>query len=366
MGSVHNRGTNERPRWYCNYIDLDGRRKQRRLRAVTREEAAAELLRIETRITGGEPGQPPHTRSRRPEGGSPGTLRSLVGLFMTHAVLRSKDPVRYRAALGWLLSRHVLPTLGELPLASLGPGPFEDLCESLLGAGYKVRTINAVLRACSILFSFARRRGLVSGPNPVSGLQRRAPEQEAVYLSEDDTARLLAEAERRSRFLWTILRTALFTGLRKGELFGLRWSDVDLVRGVLFVRRSFRLCPKSGKSRAVPLHPELGATLQVHRATTGDSELVFPVRGKMAHRHELLDLPEVLRSVGVQAGPRPFHALRHTFASHFMMSGGNPLALQRILGHSRFEMTQIYSHLAPGFLSQEILRIPFAGKPRPE
>ena len=186
------------------------------------------------------------------EPGPPGTLRGLAEQFLAQAALRSKDPERYRAMLRWLLGRHVLPRLGELPLSALGPGPFDALSERLLAEGYKVRTLNAVLRACSVLFSWGRRRGLVTGPSPVSGLQRQAPEQEARFLSEDEVARLLDAARSHGPLLWTVLRTALLTGLRKGELFGLRWSDVDLARGVLHVRRSFALCPKSGRSRAVP------------------------------------------------------------------------------------------------------------------
>jgi integrase len=51
--------------------------------------------------------------------------------------------------------------------------------------------------------------------------------------------------------------------------------------------------------------------------------------------------------------------MRHTFASHYVMSGGNLLALQKILGHSKFEMTQIYSHLAPDYMAGEIARLSF-------
>jgi site-specific recombinase XerD len=57
---------------------------------------------------------------------------------------------------------------------------------------------------------------------------------------------------------------------------------------------------------------------------------------------------------------RPWHLLRHTFASHFVMSGGNILALQKILGHSDVKMTMIYAHLAPDYLGQEMERVSYA------
>ena len=363
MGGVYNRGTPERPRWYCNYVDADGRRKHRRLSGATKQDALTELRVLQARVAAGQV-TVERSRARAPAVAAEGSLRQLTERFLAEAPLRSKSPEKYRNTLRWLLGRHVFPELGDRLVHRLRPSDFDALSERMHAAGYKERTINAVLRACSVVFSWGRRRAVFGGPSPVSGLLRTVPEQDARYLNEEEVARVLAEARRRSLLLWTVLRTALFTGLRKGELFGLRWSDVDLARGVLYVRRSYHLTPKSGRSRVVPLHPELRSTLELHRAQPAGSELIFPVRNAMAKPQEMLELREVLRAAGVDAGDRPWHAMRHTFASHFAMNGGNLLALQRILGHSRFEMTQIYSHLSTGFLSQEILRVPFAAKPR--
>ncbi len=55
-----------------------------------------------------------------------------------------------------------------------------------------------------------------------------------------------------------------------------------------------------------------------------------------------------------------FHALRHTFASHFVMSGGNILTLQKLLGHSSVAVTMKYAHLAPDFMKEEVARMAFA------
>jgi hypothetical protein len=62
---------------------------------------------------------------------------------------------------------------------------------------------------------------------------------------------------------------------------------------------------------------------------------------------------------GCHVPVRPWHAMRHTFASHYVMAGGNLLALPKILGHSKFEMTQIYSHLAPDYVAGESARLSF-------
>ena len=73
----------------------------------------------------------------------------------------------------------------------------------------------------------------------------------------------------------------------------------------------------------------------------------------------LLGLPALLRAAGVRVLPNPWHALRHTFASHYIMNGGNLLALQKILGHSDVKTTLLYAHLAPDFLGDEMNRVDF-------
>jgi hypothetical protein len=80
----------------------------------------------------------------------------------------------------------------------------------------------------------------------------------------------------------------------------------------------------------------------------------------MGTADDVLGLEGLLAAAGCHVSQRPWHALRHTFASHYAMAGGNLLALQKILGHSKFEMTQIYSHLAPDFMAGEIARLSFS------
>ena len=71
----------------------------------------------------------------------------------------------------------------------------------------------------------------------------------------------------------------------------------------------------------------------------------------------------MLRQAGLRPLPHPFHALRHTFASHFVMAGGNILSLQKILGHSDIKITLLYAHLAPDYLADEMDRLRFHPAP---
>jgi hypothetical protein len=71
----------------------------------------------------------------------------------------------------------------------------------------------------------------------------------------------------------------------------------------------------------------------------------------------------LLKAAGCHVPKKPWHALRHTFASHFMMAGGNILSLQKLLGHHDLSMTLIYSHLAPDFMATELARVAFPRSP---
>lgn len=158
---------------------------------------------------------------------------------------------------------------------------------------------------------------------------------------------------------------AVHTGLRKGELFGLRWSDLDLDALRLSVMRSYRTTPKGGKPRHLRLPSHLVPLLRAwkEQCPSSPDNLVIPV-GKGCSRlaidaSVMLGLPGLMSQLGMRQVLHPWHLLRHTFASHFVMSGGNILALQKILGHSDVKMTMIYAHLAPDFLGQEMERVRF-------
>jgi integrase/recombinase XerC len=158
--------------------------------------------------------------------------------------------------------------------------------------------------------------------------------------------------------------TALYTGMRLGELCGLRWTDVNLDTGLISIRRSYRTTPKSGKSRFVPANPRLVPVLRLWREGCPASAegLVFPtVGGCMRSKDRGADgFGPAL--VGAECHDVRFHDLRqprHTFASHFIMAGGNILTLQRLLGHSSVTVTMRYSHLAPNFMREELCRMSF-------
>jgi site-specific recombinase XerC len=150
-------------------------------------------------------------------------------------------------------------------------------------------------------------------------------------------------------------------------MFGLRWRDLDLDARRLTVARSFLSAPKSGKPRHLRLPaaavPVLAAWQPICPQTV--EGVVIPcwrpklVSPRMGGKDDVLGLPELLADIGCRPLLHPWHALRHTFASHFIMSGGNILALQKILGHADISQTMVYAHLGDDYLAAEIDRLKF-------
>jgi integrase len=165
------------------------------------------------------------------------------------------------------------------------------------------------------------------------------------FLTDAEIVRLLeACGQSKNTLLGPLVTVGLHTGLRKGELLGLRWEQVDLTRGVIALGRR----TKSGKGRDVPINQAVYATLVPLRTAAGGADAVGRVWGTLTKidtayhtalaRAKILD-PEV-----------NFHTLRHTFASHYVMRGGSIVKLQTILGHASVRTTQIYARLAPDHL----------------
>jgi integrase len=141
-----------------------------------------------------------------------------------------------------------------------------------------------------------------------------------------------------------------------GELYGLKWGDVDLDRGVMTVRRSYgQAFTKSKKIRRVRINRQLTIILKAWRnvCPPGNDDLVFPKEDGTPRVRERppIGFQELLRAARCHA--ITFHALRHTAASLMVMSGISLRAVQATLGHSTIAVTERYAHLSPSFQEAE-------------
>ena len=175
---------------------------------------------------------------------------------------------------------------------------------------------------------------------------RAHPDPDFDFLTFEEADRLIAGP----RDEWRVMIfLALRTGMRRGELLGLRWEDVDLSVGRINVRQSYVReefgTPKSGKPRLIPLGDDVIEALRFQRHDRGP--LVFcDYHGKPLTPSLLMSpLTRALKRAGLRSVG--WHVLRHTFASHLVMRGVALKVVQELLGHSSIETTMIYAHLMP-------------------
>lgn len=220
------------------------------------------------------------------------------------------------------------------------PNMFAEYRMKRLESGISANTVNrehAYLRA---VFNENVRLGHWKRENPLKNVRTfKIQERELSYLKHDQIKSLLARlSQSKNKDVALIAKICLATGARWGEGESLRISQVhnSLIQ---FVKT------KSSKARAVPITKELEEELKAHHEKYSEDERIF--RGAYsAFREGIIDAKLKLSDGQLT------HILRHTFASHYMMGGGNILALQKILGHHSLTMTMRYAHLSPDHLQE--------------
>jgi integrase/recombinase XerD len=158
--------------------------------------------------------------------------------------------------------------------------------------------------------------------------------------SMDDINKLIAWKPKQfyERRLHTLLLMLADTGCRIDEVLTLKWTDVDFDNLLLTVTG------KGNKQRRIPFSFELRRHLFRFKH---EHQLVFPTREgkKLMRRNMLRDAKRICRKLGIVPPVRTLHALRHSFAIHYLRKGGSVFHLQKVLGHSSLEMTRRYANL---------------------
>lgn len=248
------------------------------------------------------------------------------------------------------------PTLGRYPLTDLRPLAIKTARASWTGSASTKQDALALL---SRLLQLAVDDGLIPS-NPCRSLGRargKAFDADPVAraLNDEQVARML-ELTAFHPFGQRALAGLAFTGLRLGELVGLRWEDLDLVRGVLTVRRTFspdgsgrmvERATKSGHQRFVPVLDELLPVLDAAR-TAGFDHIFTGVRGgpfdsgNLARAVRWFELRDHIAVFPGGRGLR-FHDLRHTFLTRLTRLGIAPADIQRVAGHASITTTELYT-----------------------
>jgi integrase len=273
-----------------------------------------------------------------------GVIRTRSGTPYKPSALRA-----YRGAL-----RRVLPELGARKLSQISRPLLQDLIDAWVAQGASAGTVRNYLLPVQAIFRRALAREEVA-VNPTKGLalpksngtrDRVAPPTEA--------SALIAALPPHLQALWA---TAIYAGLRRGELQGLRWSDIDLERGLISVVRSWDetagpIAPKSEAGRRrVPLAPTLRRHLIAHRLQQGAGGEGYVFASRAGTPFFSGAVTRRARRAWSAAGLPgiTLHECRHTCASYMIAAGVNAKALSTYLGHSSITVTlDRYGHLLPG------------------
>jgi len=341
----------------------DGRRQQRR-RFRTKTEADPWLAEVNHSINTGAYIEP---------------AAQSLGAYLTQwlqgygeANLRQSTLEGYTG----LITNHVIPILGNIPLGSLTPMHLQQLYEAKLRTGRlgsdngglapsTVRQIHAILhRALKLAMNLQLIR-----QNPADAVIPPKPQKPDMrYLSPDEARALLTAADD-DRTYYPLYHMAILTGLRRGELLALRWSDIDLERRSLTVTRAIAQTysgelvsqpPKTAKGkRTIALSHAAVSVLRNHKRKQaqlaeklGDAwqgkDLVMSdasggiINPSNIHRH----FKRLLRKAGVK--PIRFHDLRHTHATLMLKQGEHPKVVSERLGHNSIQITlDTYTHVLP-------------------
>jgi integrase len=239
----------------------------------------------------------------------------------------------------------LLDYFGPMRLGTVRPSHVADYIAAMLTT-YAPATVTADVDVLHDVFKTAKREELVES-NPVEGAERpKIPRKRWRILEPAEvgrTAKAFTDEQARTAFLVLVL-----TGIRRGELQALRWSDVDFVEEVLRVRDS----KTEDGIRSIALPGGLMEALWQWRRQTsyqGDQERVFcnPKTGG-EYREETFSeaLRAALRTAKVEGYVRPFHDLRHTAITNDAASGSSPIAVMAKAGHASMGTTKRYLHLA--------------------
>lgn len=270
-----------------------------------------------------------------------------------------------------LLTNHVCSRIGNMPLQKVRPVNLAELYAALMrdGRGDKgglaARTVGHVHRVLHRAFGHATQWGLVSQNVLAVVSPPRVPDTEIAILKQDEVRELLRRLAGRS--VLSVASFALATGMRRGEICALRWSDLDLDRGVARVERSLEQtnaglrfkAPKTRNGRrAISLPASAVAELRAHWKAQGEQRLKLGMgkapsdalvfaRWDGAPRHPdglTREWSEIMHQIGFPSVT--LHSLRHTHASALIAAGLDVLTISRRLGHGSPAVTlRVYGHL---------------------
>lgn len=245
--------------------------------------------------------------------------------------------------------KYLAAALGDPIATNCEPSEFIDYRKDRIDNGTSINHVNHELTYIKAVFNELERVNKWSHAKPYDRIKKiKLPSSDLCFLYPDEITDLLRQLEdSRNEHALTIAKICLSTGCRWGEASGLQGENIR--KGKTEAGDDWWLMTfvdtKNGDNRSVPVNSELVTEIFHDRPRRGE---LFPGTSEGAFR-KALDRAKITLPRGQLT-----HVLRHTFASHFVMNGGDILTLNKILGHKTIQMTMVYAHLAPNYLSKAL------------
>jgi integrase len=265
---------------------------------------------------------------------------------------------------------YIILELGKIRLINLGSEQIQHHYNNMIGDGIGLRTIeltHAVLRGC---LNHAVKLNILSRNPTIATIPPKPKPSEKTVLDESQIQALMIAAQTLQPVNAPLYQLALTTGMRVGEILGLKWEDIDFGRKTLNIKRQLNRDPKRGfyfpppktkaGIRSVSLGHGITSVLLDHKQRQLQRQMSFlpkwveidlvfteddgsPIRYNKLIRH----FKDLLQKAGLPK--MRFHDLRHTAATHMLINGVDILTVAKRLGHSKTSVTlDTYGHLIPG------------------
>ena len=297
------------------------------------------------------------------------SFSELLNEWLEHHVKHNTSPRTYETY-RYLASVHIAPRIGNIQIVELAPYHLQRMYSNLLDSEQKngkklsSTTVHHIHRICYSALKWGVQMRMLQENVAESVKTPKRNKQEMKTWTKDEVATFLNVAKEDR--LYPLFYVAIGTGLRRGELLGLKWEDVDFENGVLSIRRTVQRTTEGlivkeqtktdSSRRTVNISPATVEVLRTHKKRQTQELLrigrrtSFVFANSVGNVLEPRKVNEVFERLTKKAGlPRiRFHDLRHTHATLLLQQGIHPKIVSERLGHSNVSMTlDLYSHVIP-------------------
>lgn len=254
-----------------------------------------------------------------------------------------------------ILNKHLLPEFGERYLTDLRKIDAERFVVKLVGLKLSASRVEKIYVLLKGVITYALHHNYIAR-DPFLGVKTpKIKDQKRDYLEKHEVNQLLSAAIETDKVTYGTILITVNMGLRLSEVIGLHWDQIDFARKRIYVNKKatrfgIQDYAKHGKHRTVFMNDTVFNYLKDLQLKQPFQKFVFNEDGApldyehfKKRRFDLVVAKSGLREI-------TFHSLRHTFASHFVMSGGRIQELQPLLGHNDIKTTMIYAHLSESHL----------------